>query len=157
MSTRTLEPLLEQHRFFAGLRREHLALLTGCASNRSFRDGEYLFRQSEPAQEFYLVRHGKVSIEIADPERGKLALQTVGVDDVVGWTWIVPPFVHRFDARAVGLTRAIGLDGECLRGKLGEDAELGYELLRRFVGVIAERLEAARMQLLDLYGGGRDA
>ena len=121
MTTRTLESLLERHRFFGGLRQEHLALLTGCASNRSFRDGEYLFRQSDPAQEFYLVRHGRVSIEVADPEQGRLALQTVGVHDVVGWTWIVPPFVHRFDARAVGLTRVIALNGECLRGKLEED------------------------------------
>ena len=157
MTAGTLERLLERHRFFARLRQEHLVLLTGCASNRSFRDGEYPFRQLDPAQEFYLIRHGRVSIEVVDPEKGKLALQTVGVNDVVGWTWIVPPYVHRFDARAVELTRVIALNGECLRGKLGEDTELGYELLRRFVGVIAERLEAARIQLLDLYGGGRDA
>ena len=157
MTPRTLEPLVERHPFFAGLKQEHLTLLTGCASNRSFRDEEYLFRQSDPAQEFYLIRHGKVSIEVVDPEKGRLVLQTVDVNDVVGWTWIVPPFVHRFDARAVGLTRVIALNGECLRGKLGEDTELGYELLRRFVSVIAERLEAARIQLLDLYDGGRDA
>lgn len=152
MTTRTLEDLLQRHAFFAGMSQGHLSLLTGCASNRSYRDGEYLFRQSDPAREFYMVRHGRVSIEVSDPEKGRLALQTVGVNDVVGWTWIVPPFVHRFDARAIGLTRVIALNGECLRGKLGEDTELGYELLRRFVGVIAERLEAARIQLLDLYG-----
>ena len=151
MITRTLEDLLRRHAFFGGMSQEHLSLLTGCASNRNYRDGEYLFRQSDPAKEFYVVRQGKVSIEVVDPEKGRLPLQTVGFNDVVGWTWVVPPFVHRFDARAIGLTRVIALDGECLRGKLGEDTELGYELLRRFVAVIAERLEAARIQLLDLY------
>ena len=152
MTTRTLEDLLQRHAFFGGMSQEHLSLLTGCASNRSYRDGEYLFRQSDPAKEFYVVRQGRVSIEVSDPEKGSSALQTVGVNDVVGWTWVVSPFVHRFDARAVGLTRVIALDGECLREKLREDTELGYELLRRFVAVIAERLEAARIQLLDLYG-----
>ena len=123
MTARTLEGLLQRHAFFGGMSQEHLSLLTGCASNRNYRDGEYLFRQADPAKEFYLVRQGRVSIEVSDPEKGRLVLQTAGVNDVVGWTWIVPPFVHRFDARAVGLTRVIALDGECLRGKLGEDTE----------------------------------
>jgi CRP/FNR family cyclic AMP-dependent transcriptional regulator len=66
----------------------------------------------------------------------------------------VPPYRWHFDARAVELTRAIALDGECLRGKCEEDHDLGYEIMKRFALVIAERLEATRLQLLDVYGNG---
>ncbi len=147
-----LEHLLAGHAFFGGLSPDHLDLLVGCASNRRYAAGEFIFRQGEEAKDFFLIRHGKVAIEVAGPEKGALTLQTVGEGDVLGWAWIVPPYVHRFDARAVELTRAVALDGVCLRGKFDEDHELGYELLRRFVGVISERLESARLQLVDLYG-----
>lgn len=147
-----LEPLLALHPFFSGLRSDHLTLLVGCASNRRYDPGELVFRQGDEARDFFLIRHGKVAIDVSAPDKGAITLQTLREGDVIGWSWIVPPYVNRFDARAVELTRAVALDGACLRGKFDEDHELAYELLRRFVGVIAERLESARIQLLDLYG-----
>jgi len=64
----------------------------------------------------------------------------------------VPPYRWRFDAQAVAPTRAIALDGKCLRGKFEADHTLGYELLKRFAPIIGQRVEATRLQLLDLYG-----
>jgi CRP-like cAMP-binding protein len=99
-----------------------------------------------------MIRQGKVAIQIQAAERGPITVQTLGEGDVLGWSWLIPPYRWRFDARATELTRAIALDGKCLRTKSEEDHNLGYELLRRFSSIIVQRLEAARLQLLDVYG-----
>jgi CRP-like cAMP-binding protein len=148
----TLERLLAEHPFCQGMEKRHLELLTGCASNVRFDAGQYIFRQGEEANHFYLIRHGKVAIEIHAQERSGIILQTVDEGDVVGWSWFVPPHRWTFDARAVELTRAIALDGECLRKKCEGDHDLGYELFKRFAQVMAERLEAARLQLINIHG-----
>ena len=148
----TLEPILARHPFFAGLEPRHLALLVGCASNVRFAAGEFLFRAGEAADRFFLVREGHVAIEIVPPGAPPHTVQTVGTGDVLGWSWLVPPYQWRFDARAVEDTRALALDGRCLRGKCEADHDLGYELLRRVAQVMEERLQATRLQLLDVYG-----
>lgn len=148
----TLEQLLAEHSFFHGMEKRHLQLLAGCASNARFDEGEYLFRQGESANGLYLIRQGKVAIEIHAQERGAIILQTVGEGDAVGWSWLVPPHRWMFDARAVEPTRAIALDAACLRQKSEDDHELGYMLLKRFTQVITKRLEAARLQLINIHG-----
>jgi len=130
---------------------EYLRLIVGCASNVRFNAGQFLFREGEEANQFFMIRQGKVALEISAAERAVITLQTVGEGDILGWSWLIPPYHWRFDARAVELTRAIALDGKCLRTKSEEDHNLGYELLKRFSNVIVERLEATRFQLLDVY------
>jgi len=147
----TLEPILAEHPFFEGLEPRHLSLIVGCASNVRFNPGQLLFREGDKANQFYMIRQGKVAVEIHAAERGSITVQTVGEGEVLGWSWLIPPYRWRFDARAVELTRAIALDGECLRTKSEEDHSLGYELLKRFSLTIVERLDAMRLQLLDLY------
>jgi len=147
----TLERFLAEHLFFTGLDPEYLKLLVGCASNHRFDAGQLIFRQGEPANQFYLIRHGRVAVEIYSPGRGPLTVQTLGEGDVLGWSWLIEPFCWRFEARSLELVRAIALDGKCLRTKCEEDHHLGYELLKRFSLVIAQRLEATRLQLLDVY------
>jgi hypothetical protein len=75
--------------------------------------------------------------------------------EVLGWSWMVPPYRWHFDARASETTRAIAMDGKCLRTKCDEDHDLGYEIMKRFSLVIAERLEATRLQLMDIYGNAK--
>ena len=151
----TLEQYLAEHHFFQGLDQRYVELLVGCASNVRFDGGQYVFREHDEANHFYLIRHGRISLEIFIPERGTIAIQTIGEGDVLGWSWLIPPYNWRFDARAVDLTRAIALDGKCLRNKCEEDHDLGYELLKRFVHVIEADLAATRLQLLDVYGVGQ--
>jgi CRP/FNR family transcriptional regulator, cyclic AMP receptor protein len=148
----TLEPLLAEHPFFKGLDPRFLELLVGCASNVRFDAGQYIFREGEDANQFYIVRRGHVALEIFAPGRGPLAVQTVGEGDIVGWSWLIPPYHWHSSARAVELTRAFALDAACLRKKCEEDHDLGYELFKRFTPVIVDRLQATRLQLLDLYG-----
>lgn len=148
----TLEPLLAEHPFFQGLPPEDIALLTGCASNVVFKAGEVIRREGDAANEFFVIRQGKVALEIYLPERGQVVLQTVGAGEIFGWSWLIPPHEWRFDARALELTRVLALDGKCLRNKFEANPRLGYELLKRVAQVFAERLLAARLQLLDVYG-----
>ncbi len=148
----TLEPLLRDHEFFRGLEASYLDLLVGCATNVRFDEGAFLFREGEPAGRFFLIRHGRVALEIAAPGRGRIVVQTVGAGDVVGFSWLFEPHRWKFDGRAVAPTRAIALDGVCLRGKCEEDPRLGFDLMQRFARVVVQRLQATRLQLLDVYG-----
>jgi CRP/FNR family transcriptional regulator, cyclic AMP receptor protein len=148
----TLEPVLRGHKFFAGLLPEYLSLLAGCASNVVFPQGAFLFREGEPANSFFLLRDGKMALEIAAPGPGALLVQTLGAGDVAGFSWLIEPHQWEFDGRAVEQVHAIQMDGVCLRGKCAADPRLGYELMRRFAHLATVRLQATRLQLLDVYG-----
>ena len=80
-----------------------------------------------------------------------MTMQTLGGGDVLGWSWLIPPYRWGFDARAVEMTRAIALDGKCLRGKCEEDHEMGYDLVKRVASSLGERLDATLLRLLDMY------
>jgi CRP/FNR family cyclic AMP-dependent transcriptional regulator len=149
----TLEPILAEHPFIKGLEPHHVQLIVGCASNMRFDVGQFMLREGEEANQFYIIRKGKVALEIFSPEKGPIIIDTLGDGEVLGWSWLIPPYHWRFDARAVELTRAIALDGKCLRNKCEEDHDLAYELLKRFAHLMEERLEATRLQLMDMYGG----
>lgn len=146
-----LDRIISEHPFFHGLSEAHLHLVAGCASNVRFEPGQFILREGQEADQFYLLRHGKVSLEIYVPERGPITIETLGEGEILGWSWLVPPYRWRFDARAMQLTRAVALDGKCLREKSESDHDLGYELLKRFSLVVTERLQSARLQLLNVY------
>lgn len=148
----SLEPLLKEHPFFAGFAEEHAQLVAGCARNRRFEAGQYLFRQGDSADEFFLIRHGRVALEVAAPGRAPVTLVTLGVGDIVGASWLIPPYRWMFDARAVELTRVLGIDAACLRGKCEADHHLGYEMMKRFLPVFVKRLHDTQLQILDVYG-----
>lgn len=147
----TLEGIIAEHPFFAGLEKHQASLLVSCASNVRFKAGTYIFKEGEEANEFYLIRAGRVALEIFAPQRKPIIVETLGEGDILGWSWLLPPHVWKFHARAVEMTRAIAMDGKCLRNKCEQNHELGYELLKRFAQIVERRLEATRFQLLDVY------
>lgn len=147
-----LEKILAEHPFLAGLAPEQHQLLVGCARNHSFRPGNYILREGDPADEFFLVRDGRVALEIAAPGRAPVVIATLGPGEIVGASWLVEPYRWMFDARAIEPVRAIGLDAACLRGKCDADPALGYEMMKRFLPIVVNRLNATRLQLLDVYG-----
>jgi len=147
----TLERIIAQHPFFAGLEPSYMGLVVGCAANRRFRTGDYIFKEGTEANEFYLIRSGRVALEIFAPQRTPIMVETLGEGDILGWSWLIPPYIRKFHAHAVEDTAAISLDGKCLRTKCEKNHDLGYELLKRFAQIIAQRLEATRFQLLDVY------
>jgi len=151
MEIETLKTLLAEHPFVRGLDNRYVDLMVGCASNVRFQPGEFIFREGGNADQFYLLRHGRASIEVYAAERGSITVMTAGEGEVLGWSWLFPPYRWMFDAKALELTRAIALDGKCLRQKCDEDHELGYELMKRSMQVAEQRLQATRLQLLNLY------
>ena len=147
-----LERIVREHPFFAGLAEEFCSLICGCAKNVRFDDGQYLFHEGQPADQFYLLRHGRVALEMTIPGRPSLTFQTVGAGEIVGVSWLVPPYRWAYDAKALGLVRAIAMDAACLRRKCEDDDALGYEMMKRFMPILIQRLQATRLQLLDVYG-----
>ncbi len=150
----TLEAILANHPFCKGFEPRYMQLITGCASNVRFRAGTYIFREGEPASSFYIIRQGKVALEVMAAQRGSLIIQTIEAGDVLGWSWLFPPYRWHFSARAVEETRAIALDGVCLREKGETDHDFGYELMKRVAHIMMDRLQATRLQALDLYQRG---
>ena len=151
MSMQGIELILREHSFFRGMTADHLELLAGCASQVAFEPGESLCRLGEKAERFFILREGLVSIEVDTLPREVLSIQTIPEGGVLGWSWLFEPYLWRFDARAVKPVRAIALDGLCLRGKIENDPTLAADLMKRFCSIMIERLEATRMQLVDMY------
>ena len=151
MEPRNLQTVLAQQPLLRDLEPRHLALLTGCARNVRFDRGAYLAREGQGAETFYLIRSGRVAVELHQPGSPPLTIQTVGPGEFFGWSWLVPPHRWRFDGRAVAPAGALQFAAPCLRAKCEEDHELGYQVLRRLIQMVAGRLEGARLQLLDLY------
>ena len=123
----------------SGLDSGRLALLAGCAGNVHFAAGESIFREGEPADTFYIVRHGSVALETFVPARGPVLIETIEAGEVVGWSWPFAPYRWHLDARALTVVRATGFDGACLRQKCEDDPAVGYDLMGRFAQVLIER------------------
>ena len=147
-----LDAILHEHPFFAGFAAPHMQLVAGCARNHRFDEGQYLFHEGDPADEFFVIRHGRVALDITAPGRDPIVFETLGPGEIVGASWLVPPYRWMFDARALEVVRAIGIDAACLRGKCDADHDLGYQMMTRFLPILVKRLHATRLQILDVYG-----
>jgi CRP/FNR family transcriptional regulator, cyclic AMP receptor protein len=152
MHKEDLSEILRQHPFLMGLSEEHMATLIGCASNVRFNEGETVIHEGEVANKFYLLRTGRIALEMEVSGRGTLRIQTTGPGEVLGWSWLISPYRWHFSGVSVIETRAVALDAECLRNKCEEDPKLGYEMLQRLAQVMERRLDATRLQLIDMYG-----
>jgi CRP/FNR family transcriptional regulator, cyclic AMP receptor protein len=152
MEVKSLEHTIREHPFFAGVSEAFVKLVVGCAKNVHFDAGQYLGHEGDAADHLYLLRQGRVAFEIAAPGRAPIIFQTISEGEVVGVSWLIPPYRWAYDARALDFVRAIAMDATCLREKCEADHDLGYEMMKRFVPVLIQRLHGTRLQLLDVYG-----
>lgn len=148
---KTIKDILKETSFFKGMEEKYIDLIAGCAKNVVFRKGSFILKEGKPANNFYLIKSGYVFIEITSAGLEPIKIQSVGAGNILGWSWLFPPYRWHFDAYCEGLVRAVSFDGKCLRKKCEDDKELGYEFLKRFVYIITRRLEAARLQIMDIY------
>lgn len=148
----SLEKILAQHPFLKDLEKKYLQLMVGCASNVRFDAGTFIYREREDANHFYILRAGKVALEIHNGGCEAITIETLTAGDVLGWAWLVSPYRWHADAHVLEMTRAIALDGKCLRDKCRDDHHLGYELMMRIVPLITHQLQATQLQLMDVYG-----
>jgi CRP-like cAMP-binding protein len=147
--------LVAAHPLLAGLPGDAVNEVAGCARNMAYEAGALLIRDGAPADTLYLVRRGRVAIEVQAPGTGTIVIETVGPGSAVGWSWLWPPYRSHFYARAVDPVGAVAVDGECLRLKAATDPALGYALMTRIAALLLERLHATQTRLLELHSADR--
>jgi CRP/FNR family transcriptional regulator, cyclic AMP receptor protein len=143
-----LEAQVAAHPFLLGLGPAHVRLLADCAMQSQFQPDEIIFREGEMANRFYLVERGRVALESSTGDQ-VVRIDEVGAGDLLGWSWIFPPYRWHFDARAIEATTAIFFYGTILRDYCEKDPVLGYELFKRMSEVMMRRLQAARAKLSE--------
>lgn len=143
-----LEAEVRAHPFLIGMSDHHLRLLIDCALQTHFRAGETIFRQGDPANRFYLIQHGAVVLE-SETREGAVEIDRIGAHDLLGWSWLFPPYIWHFTARAEADTSALFFYGTVLREYCERDHSLGFELFRRMSEVMTRRLQSARQRLLS--------
>ena len=148
---KTLEAAIGEHPFMKDLSPRHLQTLIDSAMPLEFKANQTIFREGDPANRFYLIQSGKVALETSGQDQEPRLLQTIGAGDVLGWSWLFPPYYWHFAARAKEPTKAIFFYGTRLREQCEEDHDLGYELMKRMAGIVIDRLQETRKQLLELH------
>ncbi|MGR8918388.1 MAG: Crp/Fnr family transcriptional regulator [Gammaproteobacteria bacterium] len=142
---------LRDFALFADLTDAQVDELARHAAEERFASGRMIFRYGETADRVYLVRAGRIAVEVS-AAHGSVVIQTLGAGEVLGFSWLFPPYQWYFDARALEDTSAVALDARGLRERCDADPELGYALVKCFSAVMHQRMVAARAQVLDLYG-----
>lgn len=148
-AAKALESVIGEHPFLRGLKPGQIRLLADNAMRIQYGPDQLIFREGDPANRFYLIEAGKVSLESPRAEGAAASIETVGAGDLLGWSWLFPPYYWHFDARTLEPTTAIFFYGTPLRQKCEEDHDLGYEIMKRMSAVVIQRLQATRKQLLE--------
>jgi CRP-like cAMP-binding protein len=149
---KTFEQVLAEHPFFEGLAEKYFFMLAEHATFVTYETDQFIFHQGDEADRFYLINEGKIALEVVTLSHGSMVIQTLGPNEVLGWSWLFPPYRWHFDARASEPTKAVALDAAWLRQKCKEEPELGHEVMERIARLLVQRLQATRLQLLDIYG-----
>jgi CRP/FNR family cyclic AMP-dependent transcriptional regulator len=148
--------LLAVHPFVVGMDETQLRRMGECVTGVArFTTDQMVFHSGGVARSLYLIRSGDVALEVPAPGGGTRIVGTLHGGDTLGWSWLFPPYRWAFDARALAPTEAIAIDGETLRQCVGNDHELGFHVVWRVAREMADRLQATRLQMLDVYGERR--
>jgi CRP/FNR family transcriptional regulator, cyclic AMP receptor protein len=147
----TLKPIISAHPFLRSLAPEYLDILIGSADTQEFRPGEVIFREGEVADHLYLIERGKVLLESHVWNRGYLGVQELGAGEVLGWSWLFPPYTWHFQARSVEPTATIMFNGADLLVACERNHEFGYDLMKRLAQVLMRRFQATQQQLVRLH------
>jgi CRP-like cAMP-binding protein len=142
---------LRSHTIFSDLDPAHIEILAKHASEKSFVAGDLLFRQEDPAEHFYILIEGSIQVEVPAIMGPALVVQTLGADEVLGWSWLIPPYKWTFEAKAQSDSQVLVFDGKTLLQLCEKDTDFGYALMKRFTGLMSQRLHAARLKMMDSW------
>jgi len=151
MTREALDRAVAAHPFLLAMSEHHIRLLADCAMQTHFSTGQVIFREGETANRFYLIENGKVALESSGGGDEPVTIDLIGSGDLLGWSWLFPPYVWHFSARAIEPTTALFFYGTVLREYCEKDPSLGFELFRRMSEVMTRRLQSARAKLLKVY------
>lgn len=149
MSNQPITEYLSNHIFFSELSDEVVNYLCQCVSVHKIKKGQTLFQQGERADKFYIVLSGQISIQIPAVLGPTLEIQTLGKDQVLGWSWLISPYQWSFQAKTEEDTELLEFDSTAILARCEQDPQFGYVLLKRFAELMAERLDAARLKMMD--------
>ena len=156
MASESLADILNQNPWFQSLEPAHFEKLMAIAGISAWEDGQTIFAEGVKDDQLYLILEGRVALDKSVPGRGRVTILTLSPSEIFGWSAVVPVVGMRMaTARAVGPTRAVTFDSVALRQACDDDHDLGYLVYRRLTNIIAGRLSATRLQLLDIYAGSR--
>jgi len=149
MSNQSTTEYLSGHEFFSEFSDDVLKFLCECSSTREIKKGQILFRQGENADKFFVVRNGCVSIQMPAIMGPTLEIQTLGKDQVLGWSWLISPYKWNFQTQAEEDSELLQFDGIAILARCEQESKFGYELLKKFAGLMSVRLNAARQKMMD--------
>ncbi len=149
MNDESLGALLTQHDFFRDLDPQATAFLAGNAGERKLDPGTILFEHGQPANRFYLLKSGRITVGVPAIEGPSLEVQTLGAGEILGWSWLIPPYRWNFRAHVIEVTEVVEFDGTVILERCERDPAFGYPLMKRFAALMSERLEAARRKMMD--------
>jgi CRP/FNR family transcriptional regulator, cyclic AMP receptor protein len=145
-------PAMASHQFIRGMPAEYITALSGAARHVTVPARHRLFDEGGTADRFWLIEAGRVALDFHVPGHGTVIIEAVGRGDVIGWSWLYSPFQWRLGAVAMQPVQAFEVDGRAVREMCAADPGFGYELTRRFLTVVVDRLQATRSRLLDVTG-----
>ena len=149
MNNQSITEYLSAHEFFSEFSDDSLKFLCECSSTREIKKGQILFLQGEHADKFYVVRSGRISIQMPAIMGPTLEIQTVDEDQVLGWSWLISPYKWNFQTKAEEDSELLQFDGTAILARCEQEPKFGYELLKKFAGLMSVRLNAARQKMMD--------
>jgi CRP/FNR family transcriptional regulator, cyclic AMP receptor protein len=139
---------LTAHPFFHGMSRDHLAVIAGSASDVTFPARHRLFEEGGSANCFWLIQSGRVALDLHVPGEERARIDTIGMGELLGWSWLFPPYEWAFGAVAASPVEAFEFDGRTVRASCASDPALGHEVTQRVARVLAKRLQTTRVRLI---------
>ncbi len=149
MNNQSITEYLSTHEFFSELSVDFMKLLCESVSTLEIKKGDVLFRQGERADKFYIVRNGRIAVQIPAIMGPTLEVQTLGTDQILGWSWLISPYQWHFQAKAEEDSKLLEFDGTAILARCEQEPKFGYELLKRFAALMSERLDASRQKMMD--------
>jgi len=143
---------LATHPFLHGMSRDQLGVLAETAREVRFPARHRLFEDGGHATRCWLIRSGQVALDLHVPGEGPMVVETIGMGELLGWSWLFPPYQWAFGAVALTPVDAFEFDGAAVRAACAADHALGYELTGRLIRILAGRLQATRIRLLGRSG-----
>lgn len=150
METDTLEKIFREHPFFKDIEAHHLRTIIECATIERFEPGDVIFREGEPAHSFYLIRTGKVALQLVSYRAEPFTVLTLDQGEIIGSSWLFPPYRWKLTATALEVARVISIDGAKLRARCEADHDLGYALMKQFAQIIGDRFDALSEHFVEV-------
>jgi CRP/FNR family transcriptional regulator, cyclic AMP receptor protein len=147
-----MEEVIKKHPFLEGMSPHQIRVLADCAMQTHFAANQLVLREGDPANRFYLIQKGRVALEAHLEGHNLVTIQILEAGDVLGWSWLFPPYFWHFNARALEPTEAVFFYGTALREESDADHELGHDLMKRTCEVLLQRLESTRRRLMETEG-----